>query len=359
MAYFASGVYSTPLDILSLEFVLGTDCDHDIKLAHKFQALGEAVKSLSQWYTENHTGSYVDAQHLLPTPYLVPQPAQAGHWIPARTFEKFILKFTDACFTTHGRAVFKGEVALINPNADASPVPVYIKFVRKYGVAAHEHLAKARFALELRWYGKVYGGPMMVIMDEVEGLTIDEILAQRDEIPEGEEAPKVEDLVTKKDLDSLHEAVAAMRAGGFLHGDLRPPNVVLQEQPDGSRKAYIIDFDWAGADGEARYPRNVVLNPHIRWPRDALTMPGTLITAADDDWMVSHILKLHAPKMMPGTSAVRASSSTTARLARRRFLIPQFRGVKRSSRESGLDNAQSHLSSDQGTRKRLAVSATI
>lgn len=130
----------------------------------------------------------------------------------------------------------------------------------------------------------------MVILDKVVGSTIDQILAQDCNQQQGPEAPKVEDLVMNKDLKSLDEAIAAMREGHFIHGNLHPPNVVLHDEPDGSRKAYIINFDWAGVEGEAQYLEDIVLNPDVKWPHDPMMMPGELILASDDNEMCTVIL---------------------------------------------------------------------
>uniref|UniRef100_T1J201 KY-like immunoglobulin-like domain-containing protein n=1 Tax=Strigamia maritima TaxID=126957 RepID=T1J201_STRMM len=47
-------------------------------------------------------------------------------------------------------------------------------------------------------------------------------------------------------LDALHE-------GGFVFGDLRPPNILMDEKS----RVNLIDFDWSGRDGVDRYPELV------------------------------------------------------------------------------------------------------
>jgi hypothetical protein len=59
---------------------------------------------------------------------------------------------------------------------------------------------------------------------------------------------------------SAAPAPAAPAAGSCgVHGDMRPPNILLQLKPGASLTAItpqvrFIDFDWAGMDGTARYP---------------------------------------------------------------------------------------------------------
>lgn len=42
---------------------------------------------------------------------------------------------------------------------------------------------------------------------------------------------------------------------GFVHGDIRPTNIMVKKS--GESGIMLLDFDWAGAIGEARYPMNV------------------------------------------------------------------------------------------------------
>jgi hypothetical protein len=48
----------------------------------------------------------------------------------------------------------------------------------------------------------------------------------------------------------------------------------------------LIDFDWAGEAGVAKYPAN--MNPDIRWPEGAVD--GQLIQKAHDLEMLSNFL---------------------------------------------------------------------
>ncbi len=50
-----------------------------------------------------------------------------------------------------------------------------------------------------------------------------------------------------KDIDNI---VATFHAENYVHGDLRPPNFIV----DGD-KIYLVDFDWGGIDTEATFPQ--------------------------------------------------------------------------------------------------------
>ena len=54
-----------------------------------------------------------------------------------------------------------------------------------------------------------------------------------------------------------------------MHGDLRKADLFVTTNND----VAIIDFDWAGLDGTARYP--LWMNPSIEWPSGS--KPGGLI----------------------------------------------------------------------------------
>jgi len=125
-----------------------------------------------------------------------------------------------------------------------------VKFVGRYGVGAHRHLAEAGMAPRLlfcgpidgrcdaedldtrRAFGLHLGSPRMVVMDYIEG-THGEVLATK---------PKDTYAQVKAMVDKLHDS-------DYVFGDLRPPNIVFRKG-----KAFLVDFDWAGKQGEAFYP---------------------------------------------------------------------------------------------------------
>jgi serine/threonine protein kinase len=63
----------------------------------------------------------------------------------------------------------------------------------------------------------------------------------------------------------LHHIMGILHSHKYVHGDFRPNNILYDES---KKKLYIIDFDWAGKQGECNYPfgMNTV---NITWPNAA------------------------------------------------------------------------------------------
>ncbi|KAH9941866.1 uncharacterized protein BXZ73DRAFT_88259 [Epithele typhae] len=106
------------------------------------------------------------------------------------------------------------------------PQDVVVKFVERYGAAAHTLLASAGLAPGLLYCGDIW--------------------------PEEDPPYDGHQMVVDRALKILHEK-------GMVHGDVRPLNVLLlrgwEEGVEG--RVRLIDFDWAGRVGEARYPSHL------------------------------------------------------------------------------------------------------
>ncbi len=80
-----------------------------------------------------------------------------------------------------------------------------------YSVAAHEALQRAGFAPRLHGCERLPGRWLMVVMEYLEGAC-------------------TWDAAMEKPTDALRAAVAALHAAGFVHGDLRGCNVLVDKQ---------------------------------------------------------------------------------------------------------------------------------
>ncbi|KII85721.1 hypothetical protein PLICRDRAFT_56927 [Plicaturopsis crispa FD-325 SS-3] len=116
---------------------------------------------------------------------------------------------------------------------------VVVKFTRTYCAALHAFCADRGHAPRLLALGAVPGGWTVVVMAHVDDLRL-----PIDKLQMRELAP-----VWRKDLSAV---VRAFHAEGWVHGDLRLANVLVDRAEPA--RALLIDFDWAGEEGRAMYP---------------------------------------------------------------------------------------------------------
>ncbi|KIM79437.1 hypothetical protein PILCRDRAFT_74331, partial [Piloderma croceum F 1598] len=144
-------------------------------------------------------------------------------------------------------------VTFLAKTLERSPKSIAVKFVERYGEAAHKLLEEINAAPRLLYYGKVgvndgdptYGDLDMVVMEYLNGMTANE--AQRlGQLPLSflEEVCKI--------LGHLHE-------NNFVFGDLRSVNIMVTM----NNKVKFVDFDWAGEDRVSRYP--LLMLHRIQW----------------------------------------------------------------------------------------------
>ncbi|PCH44003.1 hypothetical protein WOLCODRAFT_154047 [Wolfiporia cocos MD-104 SS10] len=161
-----------------------------------------------------------------------------------------------------GRALFEAETN--------QKVKVVVKFVHQYGKRGHELLAKEGLAPALHYFAPLGGGIYVIVMDFVTGDTIFE--AKSESL-----SPDV--------LTDIERAVNLLHTNDLVFGDLRQPNVMVVKREDGKHGAMLIDFDWCGEHGEARYP--VRLNREIDWHSEVVC--GGIIAEEHDAYMLSKI----------------------------------------------------------------------
>jgi hypothetical protein len=130
-----------------------------------------------------------------------------------------------------------------------------VKFVERYGVEAHQALATAHLAPQLHYYGSIWpdipdATPWrMVVMEFLEGRMLSE---------ESSYSPAI--------CEAIRNAVKLLHGQGLVHGDLRVPNIMVTPTANGDT-AKIVDFDWAGKNGEVKYPHDVNLHAKLGWAK--------------------------------------------------------------------------------------------
>jgi hypothetical protein len=169
--------------------------------------------------------------------------------------------------------------------AEYGRIPVLVKFCESYGEAAHRLLAAAGLAPTLRYCSRIVGGAFMVIMDLIDG-------------PDAGRAFEPGDLPPTV-LEDMHNALKKLHEAGLVFGDMRRPNIMLVK----SRGAYdededeygedewhgqLIDFNWSGPVGKARYPPAINKDGRITWAFGV--EPAGLIEKRHDEDMLRKIV---------------------------------------------------------------------
>ncbi|KAI0255340.1 hypothetical protein BJV78DRAFT_1350597 [Lactifluus subvellereus] len=148
---------------------------------------------------------------------------------------------------------------------------VCIKFTRHYSPEAHSFCSLAGYAPELLGFQPIAGGWVMVVMDLIGFNYV--------EFHKSSRAGNPATFETLRDiLSRLHEA-------GFVHGDIRDTNIMVDESSGGC--PMLVDFDWAGKIGDVRYPMNVYRGPGLWRPDGACD--GELITVDHDIQMLERL----------------------------------------------------------------------
>jgi len=157
------------------------------------------------------------------------------------------------------KAVFQAT-AIRNDNR--AKFDVVVKFTHTYCEDAHRRLAEVARAPRLLFCNREESvGMYVVVMDYEDGKQVNKPLEDDDHIAQ-----------LQGSAETLHNA-------GYVHGDLRGPNILITAQG-----LKIIDFDWCGKKGEARYPADISLVPGIRWHDEVER--GGIITEEHDNYMV-------------------------------------------------------------------------
>lgn len=139
----------------------------------------------------------------------------------------------------------------------------------------HKHLYECKMAPKLITEDESCDGWKVIVMEYIEGKTLHECSST---LKDSQKDAIIEMLIT---------AVQSMKDAKFVHGDLRLPNIMIKDSEVDSESPtpIILDFDWAGIDGEVVYPVN--LNPIVDWPDTA--KPGSFIHNSHDMHMVDNL----------------------------------------------------------------------
>jgi serine/threonine protein kinase len=133
------------------------------------------------------------------------------------------------------KLIFRGEIRDTHEK-------ICIKFVQCYSAQVHKFCASINCAPRLLGFESLHGGWHMVVMEDLNDYfdLFGSVLT-----------PDRVDTVKER----LGEVLGQMHQQGFVHGDVRNVNVMITNGP--APAVMLVDFDWAGRIGDARYPMNV------------------------------------------------------------------------------------------------------
>ena len=133
---------------------------------------------------------------------------------------------------------------------------IVVKFVDHYGERAHRLLAENNLAPTLFYYGSPcldkkpsYHSLSMVVMDYIDG----------DTLASAKEEGRLDEKTIQIVRSELLRAIKILHLGGLVFGDLRLPNVIITK----ANEVKLIDFNWAGEEGRAKYPS--LISSNIKW----------------------------------------------------------------------------------------------
>ncbi|THH03729.1 hypothetical protein EW145_g6049 [Phellinidium pouzarii] len=143
------------------------------------------------------------------------------------------------------------------PDWCADPVPpknVIVKFSTTYNETAHKLLAEAKLAPKLYLCQRVIGDSSKAKLE-----------------------PSV--------FEDIESALKILKTKSIVHGDLRAANIIIDPE---RKHAKVIDFDWAGKSGEARYPATINKKRlHAEWDFDV--EPGGIMEFFHDRSAVEYL----------------------------------------------------------------------
>ena len=256
-----------------------------LQLARLFTSLRRRLADLGTYYETVSHGRTSDNKDL---PDFVKGEAHPRFFPYPRSFtsssQTMRFEYTDSLNSNGADVTFIARLESVIGSAKN----VVVKFVDRYGLAAHKTLAQLGMAPHLYYFGDInggkdtqteheeilthglYDGPLkMVVMEHIDGKEFD-------------------DVYPAAVLEKIRNMVAKLHEQGFVHGDLRDTNAFVRKHQD-RWDCQFIDYDWAGREGEVVYPIGVYSSSLV-W-RPERYMDGQVITTEHDRRTVDEFLR--------------------------------------------------------------------
>jgi hypothetical protein len=141
--------------------------------------------------------------------------------------------------------------------------PVVVKFTESYCMELHELLAAHHMAPKILNVSNAPPVWKIIIMEYIDSVPICSLRDHAQSI-----------------RASVSNILKLMRENLFVHGDFRSTNVLgVLIEGKFSGQIVVVDFDWSGQYGIARYPNQ--MNTTISWPQGC--DPGALLDYIHDE----------------------------------------------------------------------------
>ncbi|OJT06306.1 hypothetical protein TRAPUB_2838, partial [Trametes pubescens] len=220
------------------------------RAARLMYALKKTITALNEHYTA--VTKAMNAARLasrLPTAYVGPHLTK----VSAPDGTEISLTYTGRlCLKQAAKAVFTARASIDPPPQGPSSFDAIVKFTKTYSPEGHRLLEAQALAPKLYFCEWVASVDMyVVVMEHVRNA-------------ESTESVENEVRMSAKDIAAVRKAVQLLHSNELVFGDLRRPNVLLRE--DGG--PLLVDFDWCGAAGQARYPLSVNMDCQLQWHPD-------------------------------------------------------------------------------------------
>jgi serine/threonine protein kinase len=233
---FAGAIYADKpmLEPLTPMFLFHTNChdgDASRPLVRALGAMKRAFKSLKEYYTRLSTTLPMDRKFFADPEFPYPN------------------YYT----TVDGEVEFQylqrldPEKLLFLCSKMKNSTKLFVKFTQRYSKDAHQYCADNGVAPKLYAVKDLPGGWLMVVMEYLEMNSYQALATWRRHERSSFKAG------VRKAVEVLHE-------GCFVHGDIRDANMMVARGWDNENDAQsvkLVDFDWAGRNGDTTYPPNV------------------------------------------------------------------------------------------------------
>lgn len=236
-----------------------------MSIARMLKATAKALRGLKNYYQNVTLTEEVDTQVYLPKPTMTTM-TEGSSQPPA-------LLYKDRLFSNDmSRPIYLAKM---------DKCPVVVKFPGRYSKEAHEMLADQGLAPKLHFCDRIKGRLWMVVMDFTEDV----------------EKDFSKDILPTDAYRDVERAIGLLHAKDLVHGDLRRANIIVVNRArqagtssggnsqsgrqlrsqtrsrtttnttahEGRKGALLIDFDWCGKEGEAKYPETLNDTGDIRW----------------------------------------------------------------------------------------------